>query len=186
MEPTVILVNEEDKEIGIATKLSAHQNEGMLHRSVSSWIFNRYNQLLIQKRAATKYHSPSLWSNTCCGHPSPGEEPLKAAHRRLREEMGFDCSLEEEFCVLFKGDVGNELTEWEYGHVFVGFYNSSPNVNLNEVEDWKWENTNWLKSDLEAHPNNYAAWFGPVLRLVLLNTFEGRSRLRPVKYYVYL
>jgi isopentenyl-diphosphate delta-isomerase len=157
-EPKVVLVDEHDRALGVEDKLKAHQTGGRLHRSVSVWIFNSRGELLMQKRSRLKYHSAGLWSNTCCGHPLPGEEPLSAARRRLHEEMGIVCDLQEKFTMLFKGEVGGELTEWEYAHVFAGKIDGSPKVNRSEVQDWKWITLRRLKNELRVHPNEYTIW----------------------------
>jgi isopentenyl-diphosphate Delta-isomerase len=179
MPESVVLVDESDREIGIEEKLVAHQNGGRLHRSISIYVFNHSGELLIQKRSLTKYHSPGLWSNTCCSHPRPGEAVMAAAHRRLSEEIGIDCEMKDVFGYLYKGDVGSGLTEWEYGHVIIGHYHGTPHVDLNEVADWKWVQTDWLKRDVQDHPEKYTAWFGGVLDAIEAYLEKSRSNPGP-------
>ncbi|RLJ08338.1 MAG: isopentenyl-diphosphate delta-isomerase [Candidatus Aenigmatarchaeota archaeon] len=155
----VILVDEKDNEIGTEEKIKAHQNGGKLHRAFSIFIFNSQGQMLIHRRAAIKYHSPGLWTNACCSHPRPGESLKEAVHRRLKEEMGFDCELEESFSFIYKADVGNGLTEWEFDHVFTGRFDGEPEPNPEEVDDWKWMNIDELKKDIEQNPEKYTPWF---------------------------
>src|SRR5919205_4313288 len=121
----LILVDAQDRELGVKEKLQAHV-EGALHRAVSVFVFDGGGRLLLQKRAPTKYHSAGLWSNTACGHPRPGESTLAAARRRLREEMGFDCELREAFQFLYRAELDGELVEHEYDHVFVGVHDRDP------------------------------------------------------------
>lgn len=165
MEEQVILVNENDEAIGIGEKSRTHV-EGSLHRAFSLFIFNAEGDLLLQKRAPTKYHSGNLWSNTCCGHPRPGEGLEVAAHRRLREEMGFDCALTESFSLIYQAELGNGSIEHEYDHVLVGRFDGEPRLNSDEAIDWRWTDIETLKSDLQKNPTSYTYW----LRL-LLNRF---------------
>lgn len=153
----VILVGKNDKEIGTCEKLKAHK-EGKLHRAFSIFIFNSKGELLLQRRAKTKYHSGGLWSNTCCSHPRPGETLENAAHRRLKEEMGFDCELKEVFSFIYKVKLDN-LFEHEYDHVFTGKFDGEPTLNPEEADDWKWINMGELKEDMQKNPNNYTFWF---------------------------
>lgn len=165
MEEKVILVNENDEAIGVGEKGRTHF-EGRLHRAFSLFIFNSEGNLLLQKRAPTKYHSGNLWSNTCCGHPRPGERVEVAAHRRLREEMGFDCGLKEMFSFIYQAELDNSSIEHEYDHVLVGQFDGEPRLNRNEAIDWRWMNIETLKSDSQKNPAIYTYW----LRL-LLNKF---------------
>lgn len=168
----VILVDEQDNETGLASKLDAHRS-GLLHRAFSVFIFNARGELLLQKRASSKYHSAGLWSNTCCSHPFPGEATLDAANRRLMEEMGMQCDLREEFSFVYKAKLDNDLTEHEYDHVFIGYSDGSPELNPAEVEDWKWMSMDELKSELAQSPSSYSAW----LRIVFDKVYEViRSR----------
>lgn len=155
----VILVDEKDNPVGVEEKMSAHQ-KGLLHRAFSIFVFNSNGELLIQKRAQAKYHSGGLWSNTCCGHPTPGEETNVAAHRRLQEEMGFDCDLQESGALLYDTRFDNGLTENEYDHVFVGTYDGAVTlVDSSEIEDWKWMSPRRLLLDMGANPPEYTHWF---------------------------
>jgi len=158
----IILVNKKDNEIGIEEKIKAHK-EGKLHRSFSIFIFNREGELLIQKRAKSKYHSPGLWSNTCCSHPRPGKNLEDETKRRLKEEMGFECNLREIFSLIYKAKVGN-LIEHEFDHVFLGKFNGEPRPNPEEVEDWKWVNLTELKKDIKENPQKYTFWFKKILK----------------------
>lgn len=155
----VILVDEKDREIGTEEKLKAHKNGGKLHRAFSVFIFNSKGEMLLQKRAKTKYHSPGLWSNACCSHPRPGETLEEAVHRRLKEEMGFDCKLKEAFSFIYRAEVGNGLTEWEFDHVWIGRFDGKPRPDIEEAEEWKWINIEELKKDIKEHPENYTPWF---------------------------
>lgn len=154
----VILVNENDEEIGIMEKLQAHQ-EGKLHRAFSVFVFNDKNQLLLQQRNPKKYHSGGLWTNTCCGHPRPNEKNKEAASRRLFEEMGFKIPLQKEFLFTYKANFENGLIENEIDHVYYGKFNNFPEPNPLEVSDWKFINWDVLVKDLELNPQNYTVWF---------------------------
>ena len=154
----VVLVDEKDNPVGVQEKIKAHEL-GSLHRAFSVFIFNMKGQLLLQKRAEGKYHSAGLWTNTCCSHPMPGEEIEKAAHRRLHEEFGFDCSLEKTFSIIYRKKLGNGLTEYEFDHVFIGRHEGPPKPCENEVKDWKWEDLGKVKNDIKNHPGKYTHWF---------------------------
>jgi isopentenyl-diphosphate delta-isomerase len=154
----VILVNEKDQEIGKMEKQEAHE-KGLLHRAFSVFIFNDQKELLLQQRALTKYHSAGLWTNTCCSHPRVNETIVQAAHRRLQEEMGFDCFLEVKTSFIYKADFDNGLTEHEFDHVLVGNFNGEVIINPTEVASYKWVAIDWLKQDMMKNPNNYTAWF---------------------------
>jgi isopentenyl-diphosphate delta-isomerase len=155
----VILVDEHDNEIGKTGKLAAHLT-GQLHRAFSIFIFNRSGQMLIHKRAESKYHTPGLWTNTCCSHQSPGEKTLEAADRRLIEEMGFRAPVEEYFHFVYKVEFGNGLTEYELDHVLVGYWDGTPSPNPSEVSDWKWIEPEEVMKDLRANPQKFTPWFG--------------------------
>lgn len=161
----VILVNERDEKIGFEEKIKAHL-KGKLHRAFSIFIFNKKGELLIQKRAQSKYHSGGLWSNTCCSHPRPNENLIAAAKRRLKEEMGIETELKEVFSLTYKSKVGS-LIENEFDHVFIGNFNGKPLPNEKEVEDWKWIEIKSLKNDLEENPKNYTFWFKIILQKLL-------------------
>lgn len=168
MSDEVILVDDEDKRVGTADKLEAHRQGGKLHRAFSVFIFNSKGQLLLQKRAEGKYHSGGLWTNTCCSHPRPGEPTKAAAERRLEEEMGFTCDLEEVFSFIYRAKF-EDLTEHEYDHVFFGV--CEPETNLEpdpeEVEDWKWVSKQELMRDVKNNSDNYTPWFKQALDRVL-------------------
>ncbi len=155
----VILVDENDRQIGVEDKINAHQGEGKLHRALSIFIFNPKGKLLIQRRAKTKYHCGGLWTNTCCSHPRPEESLEQAAHRRLKEEMGFDCDFKEVFSFIYKANFDNGLTEWEFDHVLIGEFDGEIKANPKEVADWKWVGLNELKEDIKENPNEYTQWF---------------------------
>ena len=123
--------------------------------------------MLLQQRARTKYHSGGLWTNTCCSHPRTGESVEDAAHRRLKEEMGFDCELNHAFTFIYKAALDHELTENELDHVFIGYYDGEMHPDANEVESFKWMNPDELKSDLEQNPENYTVWFKKAISKVL-------------------
>ncbi len=153
----IILVDKKDREIGTGEKLEVHKS-GKLHRAFSIFVFNRKGELLLQKRAKGKYHSGGLWSNTCCSHPRAGERLEKAVHRRLKQEMGFDCSLKEIFSFVYKVKFENGLYEHELDHVFIGNYGRKPEPDPEEAEGWKWISLNELKKDIQKNPGNYTYW----------------------------
>jgi isopentenyl-diphosphate Delta-isomerase len=153
----IILVNERDLPVGESTKEKVHK-AGLLHRAFSVFVLNNKNELLLQQRAFTKYHSPGLWSNTCCSHPKPGEITINAAHRRLREEMGFDCDLKEIFSFVYKSEFENNLIEHEFDHVFIGYYDGIISPNASEVNDYKWIGLESLEDDIMKKPGLYTAW----------------------------
>ncbi len=146
----VILVNEQDERIGSIEKLAAHR-EGLLHRAFSIFILNSNNEMLLQQRADHKYHSGGLWSNTCCSHPRPGEATINGAHRRLREEMGFDCDLQPLFQLRYRAEVGTGLVENEYDHIYIGCYEGAIAPDNKEVKDYRFislrELGNWMKRE---------------------------------------
>jgi isopentenyl-diphosphate Delta-isomerase len=153
----LILVDAEDRALGVGEKLRIHL-EGSLHRAFSVFIFDGRGRLLMQKRAAAKYHSAGLWSNTACGHPRPGEATGAAARRRLREEMGLDCELRRAFEFLYRAELGGALVEHEYDHVFVGAHEGDPAPDPAEVEDWRWVSMAELRRGLSDAPQLYSAW----------------------------
>ncbi len=157
-EELVILVNQNDQQIGLMPKLEAHQ-KAVLHRAFSVFILNDKNELMLQQRAAHKYHSPLLWTNTCCSHQREGESNLEAGNRRLYEEMGFTTELKELFSFIYKASFDNGLTEHELDHVMIGYYNAEPIINPEEVERWKWMDIDSVREDMQAHPELYTAWF---------------------------
>ncbi len=157
-EEKVILVDENDNQIGLMPKQEAHQ-KAILHRAFSVFIFNNKNELLLQQRAFNKYHSPGLWTNTCCSHQREGETTLQAAKRRLQEEMGFETELKESIWFIYKAPFDNGLTEHELDHIVIGNYNDDPIVNPNEVASWKWMKLEEIVDDINKHPESYTAWF---------------------------
>jgi isopentenyl-diphosphate delta-isomerase len=158
MDEYVVLVNENDNQIGIMEKMAAHIVP-RLHRAFSIFIFNSKGELLLQQRAFSKYHSPGLWTNTCCSHPRDGESVDKAADRRLLEEMGLQCPMHEVFTFIYKAPVGLGLVEHEYDHVFFGQCDDAPVINTEEVASWKYMSLDNIASDMKAHPECYTEWF---------------------------
>ncbi len=158
IEEQVILVDKDDTQIGLMPKMEAHE-KAVLHRAFSVFVFNNKGELLLQQRAADKYHSPLLWTNTCCSHQRNGETSLEAGKRRLEEEMGFECDLEEVFSFIYKAPFENGLTEHEFDHVLIGRYNKKPLINKEEVETYKWMTLEAVKKDIEMCPEKYTVWF---------------------------
>ncbi|MBS1782134.1 MAG: isopentenyl-diphosphate Delta-isomerase [Bacteroidetes bacterium] len=165
MDELVVLVNEQDEEIGTMEKLAAHQI-GALHRAFSIFILDHENNLILQQRAFNKYHSGGLWTNTCCSHQMPGEVALSAAQRRLQEEMGFSCHLESLFHFRYQASVGNGLIENEYDHVFWGRYKGQIKLNDTEVANYKIIDLASLNTWINARPQDFTAWF-----LLVMPTF---------------
>jgi isopentenyl-diphosphate delta-isomerase len=158
IEEQVILVDKNDQKIGLMGKMEAHQ-KAVLHRAFSVFVMNHEGQLLLQQRAASKYHSPLLWANTCCSHQRDGESNLEAGKRRLQEEMGFVTDLKEVFSFIYKAPFDNGLTEHELDHVMVGTCNAAPIINKEEVESFKWMTPEEVKQDMSEKPEIYTAWF---------------------------
>lgn len=158
MQEFVVLVDENDQEIGQMEKMEAHE-KALLHRAFSVMVFNSKNELLLQKRAYSKYHSGGLWTNTTCSHPRPGETILEAGVRRLNEEMGMTCKLTKAFSFIYKAELDQGLTEYELDHVMVGFSDETPHLNLEEANAFKWMSLSDLKEDMTQHPQLYTAWF---------------------------
>jgi len=154
----VILVNEQDEQIGVMEKIEAHE-KALLHRAFSVFIFNDAGELMLQQRAANKYHSPLLWTNTCCSHQKVGESNIEAGKRRLQEEMGFTTDLKDVCSFIYKAPFDNGLTEHEFDHVLTGIYNQQPNLNPDEAEAYKWVKLEDVKNDIEKNPDVYTAWF---------------------------
>ncbi|MDP2630723.1 MAG: isopentenyl-diphosphate Delta-isomerase [Candidatus Uhrbacteria bacterium] len=175
-EEQIILVDTGDAQVGAMGKLETHE-KGLLHRVFSIFIFNAKGEVMLQKRAFDKYHSGGLWSNTCCGHPRNGEELMSAARRRLKEEMGFDCPLQELFVFHYQTIVPTpkiELQENEMNHVLVGEYNDVPVLNPEEASDWRWATLDEIKSDVSKNPDNYTYWFKIILGKQELNSMLYR------------
>lgn len=154
----VILVDENDNELGVMNKLDAHRPP-VLHRAFSVFIFNSKNEMLLQQRAAGKYHSAGLWTNACCSHPLPGEATPKAALRRLKEELGFETGLEKIFAFTYKADFDNGLSEHEYDHVFVGFYDGHVHADPEEVAAYRYVSIKDIGEWLRTRPEQFTAWF---------------------------
>ncbi len=158
MEENVILVDVLDNQLGLMPKMEAHE-KAVLHRAFSVFIFNDKGELMLQQRAAHKYHSPLLWTNTCCSHQRDGESNIEAGKRRLIEEMGFKTNLKEIFSFVYKAPFDNGLTEHELDHVMIGNFNGTPKINTDEVASFKWMTLEAVKKDIELQPNIYTAWF---------------------------
>ena len=158
IEEKVILVNESDEPIGLMPKLEAHE-KAQLHRAFSIFILNSKNEVMLQQRASEKYHSPLLWTNTCCSHQREGETNIQAGNRRLQEEMGFSTELKELFHFIYKAPFDNGLTEHELDHVMIGYFDEDPKINPEEVESWKWVNIDEIKEDMQQNPSIYTVWF---------------------------
>lgn len=157
-EEQVILVDESDRQLGLMPKMEAHE-KGVLHRAFSVFLFNDNNELMLQQRAAHKYHSPLLWTNTCCSHQRDGESSIEAGKRRLMEEMGIEAELSEATTFIYKAPFDNGLTEHELDHILTGRFNGEPSINPEEVASWKWMAMEDVKSDMAKSPDLYTAWF---------------------------
>lgn len=158
VEEQVILVDSNDNPIGTMNKMEAHE-KAVLHRAFSVFILNDKNEVMLQQRAAHKYHSPLLWTNTCCSHQRVGETNIEAGKRRLFEEMGFTADLKELFHFIYKAPFDNGLTEHELDHVMIGYSNENPVINPEEVESWKWMSIEAIKEDMTVNPKDYTVWF---------------------------
>lgn len=158
MNTEVILVNEKDEAIGTMEKIRAHE-EALLHRAYSIFIFNDNGEILLHKRSRNKYHSPGLWTNTCCSHPQPGETTWESAQKRLKFEMGIDTPLEKVFDFIYKAGFDNGLTEYEFDHVYVGKYNGHVQPNEDEVEDYCFKSLEEIHDSIQSHPHKYTEWF---------------------------
>ena len=157
-EEQVVLVNEQDEPVGVMNKMEAHE-KAVLHRAFSVFVLNDKNEVMLQQRAHHKYHSPLLWTNTCCSHQRNGEKNIDAGKRRLFEEMGFSVELKELFSFIYKASFDNGLTEHELDHVMIGYYNEEPKINPDEVENWKWMSIEAIKDDIQTQSENYTVWF---------------------------
>ena len=157
-EEKVILVNSNDEPIGLMPKMEAHE-KALLHRAFSVFVINGNNELMLQQRALQKYHSPGLWTNTCCSHQRDGEENIEAGLRRLQEEMGFETPLEYLFNFIYKAPFDNGLTEHELDHVMLGRYEGEPSINPEEASSWKWMDIDLIHADLINNPAYYTVWF---------------------------
>ena len=171
----VILVDESDNQFGTMDKMDAHR-QALLHRAISVFIFNSKGEWLLQQRAKNKYHSNSLWTNTSCTHPYPNESIDQAAHRRLMEEMGMQCPLTWKFSFVYKEQLDNELTEFEFDHVFFGFSDKLPEINEEEVWNYKYLNYVDLQKDVELNPDNYTVWFKKITAQVYQHLQPATSK----------
>jgi isopentenyl-diphosphate delta-isomerase len=167
----VILVDENDREIGTMEKLEAHQ-KGLLHRAFSILVFNSKGELMLQQRATNKYHSGGLWTNTCCSHPRPGETAIEAGKRKLIQEMGFDCELTYSHKFIYKVELDNNLIEHEWDHVLVGYYNDNPEINPSEAMNWKFMAMDALQKDVAGNPQHYTKWFKMILQQPELSNLQ--------------
>lgn len=174
MKQEVVLVDKKNRKIGVEEKIKAHQ-EGRLHRAFSIFIFNSKGELLIQQRAVAKYHSGGLWSNTVCSHPRPNETYQQAVHRRLNEEMGFNCKLKKIFCFIYKNDFQNGLSENEYDCVFIGKFNGKPKPNTQEIMDYKWISVKELRQEIIKNENKYSIWLKLALEKIKSAQIEGKN-----------
>lgn len=172
MEEQVILVNEHDTPIGLMGKLEAHQ-KALLHRAFSVFILNDKGEIMLQQRATSKYHSPNLWTNTCCSHPRQGETTIEAGKRRLQEEMGFVTELTDILSFIYKAPFDNGLTEHELDHILIGYYNAPPTINPEEVADWRWELPEKIKENIAKHPHRYTEWFKIIFDKFLHQVLKG-------------
>ena len=154
----VILVDENDVPVGTTEKMEAHE-KALLHRAFSIFIFNSKGEMLLQKRADSKYHSPTLWTNACCSHPAPGQDLSAAATKRLLEEMGFTTTLEKVFDFIYKAPFDNGLTEYEFDHVFIGTFDGDVFPDKSEVSDYCYQTTEKIKNSLQFQPEKYTEWF---------------------------
>lgn len=164
-EEKVILVDEQDNAIGVMEKMEAHE-KGLLHRAFSVFIFNNKGEMLLQRRALTKYHSAGLWTNTCCSHPRPQENTIEAANRRLKEEMGIETPLQHKHSFIYKTPFENGLTEHEFDHVYIGYTNENPEINKEEVDSFKWMRVEEIKNEIKSNPQNFTSWFKIVVEKV--------------------
>lgn len=184
MSDQVILVDEMDRPVGVDEKMAAHR-AGSLHRAISVFVFDAKGRLLLQRRAAAKYHSGGLWSNTCCSHPRPNEGNGDAARRRLQEEMGIACELFEVFGFVYRAELPDGLIEHEYDHVFFGGCSARPSPDPEEADDWKWMDMVDLCADVKKNPGTYSFWLAACLDKVVaalanaqLPKHDGTSLLR--------
>ena len=175
MAEEVVLVDERDRRAGVASKLAAHEGGGRLHRAFSVFVFDSAGRLLLQRRAAGKYHFGGLWTNTCCGHPRPGEDVMEAASRRLWEEMGIAPELARATSFVYEAfDPASGLTEREYDHVFRGRYDGEPTPDPEEADGWTWVDPEELAADLSENPDEYTPWFPLAAERLCLDAERAR------------
>lgn len=163
MEEMVVLVNEKDEVTGLMEKMQAHEN-GLLHRAFSVFLFNDKGEMLLQKRASNKYHSPNQWTNAVCSHPREDETYHEGAVRRLKEELGIETPITEKFSFIYKANVGDQLWEHELDHVFTGKYNGNFKPDENEVSEVRYLDMDNLLKEMESHPENFTEWFKIILK----------------------
>jgi len=168
----VILVDEQDREIGTMEKMEAHQ-KGLLHRAFSLLIFNSKGEMLLQQRATSKYHSGGLWTNTCCSHPLPGESIEQAGKRKLQQEMGFTCELTYSHKFIYKVQLDNDLIEHEWDYVLIGYFDGLPSINEQEARDWKFQSVDEIKEDVKSNPDNYTCWFKIIIDQPALKKYNS-------------
>jgi isopentenyl-diphosphate delta-isomerase len=159
----VVLVDEQDQPLGTMEKMEAHE-KGILHRAFSVLLFNSRGELLLQKRALSKYHSGGLWTNTCCSHPLPGESITQAAQRKLLQEMGIAAEPKIAFSFIYQATFDNGLHEHELDYVLFGLFEGEPQLNPEEADAWKWMRIDALVADIEQFPQQYTAWFKILLQ----------------------
>ena len=172
MKENVILVDKNDTQIGLMSKLDAHK-KGILHRAFSVFVLNNNNEIMLQKRAYNKYHSGGLWTNTCCSHQREGENSIEAGKRRLLEEMGFETELKIITSFIYKVEFENGLTEHELDYLLIGKYLKSPVINKQEVADWKWMKVELISDDIKLNPNNYTSWFK-----IIFDKFQNKIKIK--------
>tara|TARA_B100000941_G_scaffold144944_1_gene102899 strand:- start:372 stop:890 length:519 start_codon:yes stop_codon:yes gene_type:complete len=172
MEENVILVDKNDTQIGLMSKLDAHK-KGILHRAFSVFVLNNNNEIMLQKRAYNKYHSGGLWTNTCCSHQREGENSIEAGKRRLLEEMGFETELKIITSFIYKVEFENGLTEHELDYLLIGKFLKSPVINKQEVADWKWMGIELIADDIKLNPNNYTSWFK-----IIFDKFQNKIKIK--------
>lgn len=173
-EQMLVLVDEQDQPIGTMEKMEAHR-KAMLHRAFSVFLFNSKGEMLLQRRSLKKYHSGGLWTNTCCSHPYPDETPQQAASRRIKEELGFEASVSPAFHFIYKAELDNDLTEYEYDHVLLGQYDGPVYPNEDEVGDYCYKSMKELKDNLASHPLKYTAWFR--IAFPMLEDFMAKNKV---------
>ena len=155
----LILVNEQDEEIGYQDKKTCHQGRGILHRAFSIFIFNDQGQLLMQQRSKQKFLWPLYWSNSCCSHPRKGEPLEVATVRRLAEELGLVCELKYLFKFRYQASFENRGSEHELCYVYIGKSNAVVKTNENEIVAWKFMDTDVLEREIQLQPENFTPWF---------------------------
>lgn len=170
----VILVDENDRRMGTMEKLEAHE-KGVLHRAFSIFLFNENGELLLQRRALEKYHTPGLWTNTCCSHPRADETMDHALQRKLKQEMGITCPVKKAFQFVYKAELENDLTEHELDHVYYGYFDQKPTPNPEEVVEWKYSPIAAIRKDIQEHPEKYTPWFKIIFERASEYAFRGNK-----------